>query len=146
MNTSYRGCFFLRFTIFHILLILLDLFSVKLYFRASKALYTILQQNYTITVNFEVLVKPIFHCDAKTFALDPGVGLDPQRQNFVLGIPTCWYLKTRKHPTPNLKFVSTNAKPKRKSVEYRMRWVPNEKCLRWPCTFHVFCVDFICVW
>ena len=22
-------------------------------------------------------VKPIFHCDAKTFALGPGVGLDP---------------------------------------------------------------------
>ena len=31
-------------------------------------------------------------------------------------------------------------------VEYRLRWVPNAKLLRWPCTFHVFCVDFICVW
>ena len=27
----------------------------------------------------------------------------PQRHNIALGIPTCWYLKTRKHPTPNLK-------------------------------------------
>ena len=29
-------------------------------------------------------LKPIFHCDAKPFALGPCVGLDP------LGIPTCW--------------------------------------------------------
>ena len=53
-------------------------------------------------------LKPIFHCDAKPLALGPGVGLDPQRHNFVLGIPTCWYLKTRKFalpPTPNLKFA-----------------------------------------
>ena len=53
-------------------------------------------------------LKPIFHCDAKPFALDPGVGLDPQRHNFALEIPTCWYLKTRKFafsPTPNLKVV-----------------------------------------
>ena len=40
-------------------------------------------------------IKPTFHCDAKTFALGPGVGLDPQRQNFASGIPTCWYLKMR---------------------------------------------------
>ena len=52
-------------------------------------------------------------------------------------IPTCWYLKF---------FASPNAKPQRRSVEYRLRWVPNAKLLRWPCTFHVFCVDFICVW
>ena len=30
-------------------------------------------------------VEPIFHCDAKPFALGPGVGLDPQRHNFALG-------------------------------------------------------------
>ena len=30
----------------------------------------------------------------KTFTLGPYDGLDPQRQNFTLGIPTCWYLKT----------------------------------------------------
>ena len=35
--------------------------------------------------------------------------------------------------------------PQRESVEYRLRWVPKAKRLRWPCTFHVFCVDFICV-
>ena len=53
-------------------------------------------------------LKPIFHCDAKPFAVGPRIGLDPQRHNFMLGIPTCWYLKTIKFalsPTPNLKFV-----------------------------------------
>ena len=53
-------------------------------------------------------IKPIFHCDAKPFALGIGVGLDPQRHNFALLIPTCWYLKTQKFalpPTPNLKFA-----------------------------------------
>ena len=84
------------------------------------------------------IVKPIFHCDAKPLASGPGVGLDPQRHNFGLGISTCWYLKTRKHPTPNLKFALPYAKPKRKSVEYRLRWVLNANSSRWPCTFHVF--------
>ena len=45
-------------------------------------------------------LKPIFHCDAKPFALGPCVGLDPQRHNFALGIPTCWYLKTLKFGLP----------------------------------------------
>ena len=30
-------------------------------------------------------------------------------------------------------------------VEYRSRWVPSPWGLRWPCAFHVFCVNFICV-
>ena len=38
-------------------------------------------------------VKSIFQCNAKLIALGPGVGLDPQRHNFTLRIPTCWYLK-----------------------------------------------------
>ena len=33
--------------------------------------------------------------------------------------------------------------PQRKLVKYRLRWVP--KSSRWPCTFHVVCVSFICV-
>ena len=32
--------------------------------------------------------------------------------------------------------------PQRESVEYRLRWVPNAKLLRWPCTFHVFLCRF----
>ena len=55
-----------------------------------------------------LIVKPIFHCDAKPFTLGPRVGLDPQHHIFVLGIPTCWYLKTLKFalpPTRNIKFA-----------------------------------------
>ena len=53
-------------------------------------------------------VKPIFHCDAKPLALGPRFGLDPQRNDFALLIPTCWYLKMPKFalpPTPTLKFA-----------------------------------------
>ena len=56
-------------------------------------------------------LKPVFHCDAKPFTLGPGVGLDQQRHNFVLGIPTWWYLKLSKNvkicvtPTRNIKFA-----------------------------------------
>ena len=53
-------------------------------------------------------LKPIFHCDTKPYALGCGVGLDPQRHNFALPIPTCWYLKMLKFafsPKANLKFA-----------------------------------------
>ena len=39
---------------------------------------------------------------------------------------------------------SPDAKPQRQPVEYRLRWVPGVESLRWACTFHIFCVDFIC--
>ena len=41
--------------------------------------------------------------------------------------------------------VSPDAKPQRQPVEYRLRWVPGVGSLHWACTFHIFCVDFICV-
>ena len=41
--------------------------------------------------------------------------------------------------------VSPDAKPQRQPVEYRLRWVPGIRSLRWACTFHIFWVDFICV-
>ena len=42
--------------------------------------------------------------------------------------------------------VTPNAKPQCKSLEYRLRWVPNAKFSRWPCTFlFLFFVDFILV-
>ena len=53
-------------------------------------------------------LKPIFHCDAKPFALGPGVGLDPPMPQFHIGY-TNQYIKTLKFalpPTPNLNFVS----------------------------------------
>ena len=42
-------------------------------------------------------------------------------------------------------YVCPDAKPQRQPVEYRLRWVPGVGSWRWACTFHVFCVDFICV-
>ena len=44
---------------------------------------------------------------------------------------------------PNANF---SRHPQSESVEYRLRWVPNANFSRWACTFHIFCVDFICIW
>ena len=52
-----------------------------------------------------ITFKPIFHCDAKALASGPCVGLHPQRDDFALLIPTFWYLKSRKHPMPNLNLL-----------------------------------------
>ena len=49
--------------------------------------------------------KPIFHCDAKPFALGPGFGLDPQHHNFALPIPTCWYLEMLKFALPSTQML-----------------------------------------
>ena len=57
---------------------------------------------------YYLTVKPIFLFKAKPFALGTGVGLDPQRHNIALPIPTCWYLNTLKFalpPTQILKFA-----------------------------------------
>ena len=70
--------------------------------------------------------------------LGPRVGLDPQRHNFTLRIPICWYLNFALPPTRKLKF----ANPQRKQVEYRWRWVPNARGWRWLCRFHVVCLIF----
>ena len=39
-------------------------------------------------------IKPIFHCDAKFWRRRLALDNTPRRQNFAMGIPTCWYLKT----------------------------------------------------
>ena len=47
-------------------------------------------------------------------------------------IPTCWYLKTRKHPTPNLKIlmcVTQRETQTQVSGIYGLRWVLNAKFL-----------------
>ena len=59
------------------------------------------------------IFKPIFHCDAKPLASEPCVGLHPQRNDFKLPIPTCWYLKTLKFVLPQtqiLKFALAQRK------------------------------------
>ena len=57
---------------------------------------------------FLINLTAIFHCDAKPFALGPGVGLDPQCHNFALGVPTCWYLQTLKFALPPMQNPSTS--------------------------------------
>ena len=36
-------------------------------------------------------LKPIFHCNPKPLVLGVYVGQFSKHENFVLGIPTCWY-------------------------------------------------------
>ena len=89
-------------------------------------------QHVDFALQWNIALKPIFHCDAKPFALSPGIGLDPQLHNFALGIPTCWYLKTLKFalpPTGSVKFATQNPKAS--------QW--NIGCVR----FHIGCVHFM---
>ena len=51
-----------------------------------------------------VQVKPIFHCDAKPFALGPCIGLDPQHHKIALGLG-----KTSKFPHTNHKRSSVRS-------------------------------------
>ena len=92
-----------------------------------------------------IILKPIFHCDATPFALGTGIGLDTQRHNFALPIPTCWYLKTRKFafsPTPNLKLANP------KASQWNIGCIGSQTQISRVCHVHFmfFGVDFICVW
>ena len=59
---------------------------------------------------WSVHLKPIFHQNAKYLASGVGVGQCPRRQNFVLEIPTCWYILA----LPNAKIcVFPDANPQR---------------------------------
>ena len=75
---------------------------------------------------FYLGLKPIFHQNAKYLALGAGVGQCPRQQNFVLGIPTCWYLSCEnlRYPTPNPRRQTPDAKPKI-CVRFHLRLVPN---------------------
>ena len=99
--------------------------------------------------NFEICFtfKPIFHQNAKYLASGAGVGQCPRRQTFALEIPTCWYLKCEnlRFPTPNLKFALAPT-PNSDASQWNIGGVGSGVgSLRWACTFHFFCVDFICV-
>ena len=83
----------------------------------------------------QMIFKPIFHCNAKPFALGPCIGLDPQCHNLTLGIPTCWYLKTlifALPPTPNLKFALPQTRTPMLGMyiscclcQFHLHWVAN---------------------
>ena len=94
-------------------------------------------------------LKPIFHCDAKLLAL--GTFAPPNAKDSTFAspdakIPTCWYLLRKVtqifafYPTRNLKFAFyLTRNPNASQWKVAKFW-------RWPCTFNVFCVDFICMW
>ena len=67
-----------------------------------------------------MIVKPIFHQNAKYLASGVGVGQCPRRQNFALEIPTCWYILAL--PNANI-CVVPDAKPQCQPVEYSLRWI-----------------------
>ena len=96
-----------------------------------------------------VHLKPIFHCDAKPFALGPDVGLDPQRQNFASEIPTCWYLKTLRFALPPTLKFALPTKPTPNTSRWNIGSIGSAKFSAkfscWPCRFHVVCVNFISV-
>ena len=129
--------------------LLLLLFRYTRHYKEVSRSVSLHSKNLPLTWCNVILLKLIFHCNGKQFALGHGVGLDPQRHNFALGIPTCWYLKTLKFVLPPkakyIIYVTLNAKPKCKPMEYRLHWVPNTTFLQWPCTFDVVCAHFICV-
>ena len=55
-----------------------------------------------------ISLKPIFHCNTKHLALGVRVEQYPQRESFVLGIPTCCYLKTLKFALPPTRMLKKN--------------------------------------
>ena len=113
-------------------------------------------------------LKPIFHCDAKLLAL--GTFASPNAKDSTFALPNtkstnmlvslalgdanflhwpCTFLFFcvdfhHLYSTGNgvrVGYPTRTPFP----VEYRWRWVPNAKVLRWPCRFYVVYVNFICV-
>ena len=80
------------------------------------------------------------------------VGSSPQREQFVLPIPTCCYLKslvdptrspadpTRAPPDP-MQAPLTQREPQREPVEYGSRWVRES----WVCVGHVYFMLFVSI-
>ena len=87
-------------------------------------------------------LKPIFHQNAKYLASGVGVGQCTRRQNFAL--PNAKYTNMVYFALGTFFAFLPNAFYP--TVEYRWRWAFWRWGWRWPCTFHIFCVDFICVW
>ena len=86
----------------------LSFISYRVHFKSTKAI--------------RPMTKAYISLRRTIFTLGPCVGLDPKRHNL---------------PYPNAEpkiCVTPNAKPKRQSVECRLRWVSNA---------NIFCVHFI---
>ena len=48
----------------------------------SVIVYVVRKISSLFSFHFLINLKPIFHCDAKLFALGTGICVDPQRHNF----------------------------------------------------------------
>ena len=101
-------------------------------------------KTHNVNIVTEWRIKPIFHCNTKPLVLAPRIGLDTQHVEFVLPIPTCWYLKSLADTVgpPNTSQycltwinnaqrepIMTNASPN------TSKW--NTACASWVCAGHV---------
>ena len=91
-------------------------------------------------------LKPIFHCDAKYLASGVGVGQCLRRQNFALGIPTCWSQHKSLFPDAKLEIsLALTQSPNASQWNIGCLGSPMQKS----CVGHVhvmFLFYFICVW
>ena len=80
-----------------------------------------------------------------TWRRDLALGTAPDARIFRWGYQHVGILEPTQTLASGVICVTPDANPRCQSVEYRWRWVPGVGSLRWACTFHIFCVDFICV-
>ena len=105
---------------------------------------------------FNIILKPIFHQNAKSFALGTFASPNAKDSSFVLpntrntnmlvsfALGDANFSRFPRRVFPGV--FSPTRFPRRQSVECRWRWAFWRWGWRWKCTFHIFCVDFICVW
>ena len=101
-------------------------------------------------------LKPIFHCDARLLALGTFASPNAKNTTFaLLNAKNTNMLVSLALGDANISRFTRRVLPdafyptrftRRQSVEYRWRWAFWRWGWRWACTFHIFCVDFICVW
>ena len=114
-----------------------------------------LLQNVLVSSRLEP-VKPIFHCDAKSFALGTFASPNAKDSSFALpnarntsmlvsfALGDAHFSRFTRHVLPDA-FYPTRF-TRRQSVEYRWRWAFWRWDWHWACIYHIFCVHFICVW
>ena len=98
-------------------------------------------------MSYHYILKPIFHCDAKSIAL--GTFASPNAKDSTFVLPNA------RNTNMLVSLALGDAKPKScvlpdanlrcQSVEYRWRWAFWRWGWRLACTFHVVYVNFICV-
>ena len=87
-------------------------------------------------------LKPIFHCDAKPFALGTFASPNAKDTNMLVSL-ALGDTNFPRHPTQNPNASQWDIGCV--GVLRSKRKIPNAKFLRWACTFHIVCVNFICV-